>query len=221
MNLIHAGQMSKNEIGNDTVSAMLRFRKRVFADKLSWEVDTQDEMERDDYDALDPLYLVAESETRGVCGCMRVLPSTGPMMVSDTFGFMLNGVDAPHDPSVWEISRLAVLPSEQVGTGRGRVNLCPITMGLFRTAYDVARERGIQRYIFVTSVGLERLLRRLGMPVSRFGTGKAQRIGDVLSVVLWVDINDQFYHAVYGPQVQLTAREMYQRVAPVSDREVA
>ena len=53
------------------------------------------------------------------------------------------------------------------------------------------------QFVTVTSVALERLLKRTGLPIRRFGDGKAQRVGKVLTVACWVDINEQFAGVVY------------------------
>jgi N-acyl-L-homoserine lactone synthetase len=50
----------------------------------------------------------------------------------------------------------------------------------------------------VTSVGIERLLHRIKLPISRFGDGRVVRLGKVPSVVLWVDINKQCRDALYS-----------------------
>jgi acyl homoserine lactone synthase len=76
---------------------------------------------------------------------------------------------------------------------------------MIRSVYDFAQQHGIQRYITVTSVALERLLKRTGLPISRFGNHKAQRVGKVLTVACWVDINEQFRNVVYSEYDAQTA----------------
>lgn len=198
MSNIIMGRAGEADMPPPLVAAMFKFRKQVFEDLLGWEVNSRGGMETDRFDALDPVYMIARSPQYHIQGCWRLLPTTGPYMLRDVFPEMLEGRPAPGDPHIWELSRLAVLPTEKLERERGC--LCPVTRGMFQAVTDFALRRGIQRYVFVTSVGIERMLKRMGVPVSRFGSGKAVRLGKVLSVVLWVDVNDQLVRAVHGPE---------------------
>jgi acyl homoserine lactone synthase len=195
MSNIVMGRAGDAAMPPSAIAAMFKFRKQVFEDLLGWEVNSRDGIETDDYDALDPVYMIARSSQYHIQGCWRLLPTTGPYMLRDVFSEMLEGQPAPRDPQIWELSRLAVLPTER--TERERNSLCPVTRGMFQSVTDFALRHGITRYVFVTSVGIERMLKRMGVPVSRFGSGKAVRLGRVLSVVLWVEVNDQLVRAVF------------------------
>ena len=70
-------------------------------------------------------------------------------------------------------------------------------MDILRQIYDYAIENKVDRYVAVTSAAMERVLRRAGIPIRRFGDGKLTRIGKVMSVCIWVDINEQYRNAVY------------------------
>src|SRR3546814_8960028 len=66
-------------------------------------------MEIDAFDALHPIYLLHRAEDSGrIQGCVRLLPSIGPTMLSETFAALLEGGAAPADPAVWESSRFAL-----------------------------------------------------------------------------------------------------------------
>lgn len=179
----------------NTLNEMFKFRHKVFYERLGWEVDSINGLERDFYDELNPVYVIARNDRREVEGCWRLLPTTGPYMLKNTFSQLLHGAKAPQDPTIWEMSRLAVLPSNS--TERTQVALNPLTFAIIRSVYEFSRRRGIQKYILVTSVALERLLKRSGFPIYRLGNHQAQRVGKVLTVACWVDINDQFREAVY------------------------
>lgn len=180
----------------DLTEKMFRFRHKVFREKLNWEVKSHDGMERDDYDDLNPIYMVSRNSRKEVEGSWRLLPTTGPYMLKDTFPQLLRGEKAPENPAVWEISRFAVSPA--ANSDRVQAKLNKVTFAMIKGALEFAEENGIRHYVFATSVALERLFKVLGLPVYRFGDRKAQRIGKVLSVACWVDINDQFRRVVYG-----------------------
>lgn len=203
MSNIVMGRAGEADMPPPVIASMFKFRKQVFQDLLGWEVNSEDGMETDRFDALDPVYMIARSPQYHIEGCWRLLPTTGPYMLREVFPAMLGGHPAPRDPEVWELSRLAVLPPKAMERERSR--LCPITRRMFQAVADFGFRHGIKRYVFVTSVGVERILKRMGMPVSRFGSGKAMRMGRVLSVVLWVEVNDQAFRAAYGPEAGMPA----------------
>ena len=179
----------------NTLEDMFRFRHKVFYERLGWEVPSRDGIERDEYDDLNPVYIVAKNRVSEIEGCWRLLPTTGPYMLQDTFGQLLHGEPAPQDPGIWEMSRLAVLPS--ASGERAQVTLNAITFDMIRLVYEFAIQNGIRQYVLVTSVALERLLTRVGFPIHRLGRHKAQYVGKVLTVACRVDINEQFRQAVY------------------------
>ena len=88
-----------------TMRRMFRFRHRVFHERLGWEVESRNGLEMDRFDALDPVYMVSENIRKEIDGSWRLLPTTGPYMLKDTFPQLLRGEAAPRDPAVWEISR--------------------------------------------------------------------------------------------------------------------
>src|SRR6185437_4325849 len=89
----------------DALTDMHRLRYRVFKQRLGWDVETTGDLEIDSFDALSPIYLLQRSFAGGISGCVRMLPSTGPNMLRDTFPVLLDGGVAPASPDVWESSR--------------------------------------------------------------------------------------------------------------------
>ncbi len=55
-----------------------RLRDKVFRERLAWDVSSQDGCERDWYDDICPVYLIANDDDGHVEGCWRLLPTTGP-----------------------------------------------------------------------------------------------------------------------------------------------
>jgi acyl homoserine lactone synthase len=184
---------------------MFRFRHRVFRERLGWEVESRHGLEIDRFDELQPVYMISHNPRREVTGSWRLLPTTGPYMLKDVFPALLQGELPPQDPTVWEISRFATL----TGGRRERVqaNLGQVTFAMIQSLLPFAEEHGIRHYVFVTSVALERLVTRIGLPLRRFGSGRAQRVGQVLSVACWLDVNDQLRRAVAAGQVATAAEE--------------
>jgi acyl homoserine lactone synthase len=178
-----------------TLCGMFSFRHEVFYKKLGWDVETHGNMEYDLFDTFNPVYMVAKDDRESIEGCWRLLPTTGSYMLRDTFPQLLRGEAIPCDKRIWELSRFAVDASSEDGNMQAPIN--SLTMGMIRKLYDFAVSNQIDQFVTVTSVALERLLKRTGLPIHRFGDGKAQRVGRVLTVACWVEINEQFANVVY------------------------
>ena len=181
------------------IHGMFCLRHEIFYKRLGWEVDSRDGMERDYFDDLDPTYMVACEGQGEVAGCWRLLPTTGPYMLKDTFPQLLRGEAAPCDPAVWELSRFAVQPRDE--SSKAQASLNGVTFSMLRAAYEFAVSHHIRSYVTVTSVALERLMARAGIPIKRFADKKAQRVGKVLTVACWIDIDDQLHDALYQGRV--------------------
>jgi len=134
---------------------MFQQRYRVFKQRMGWNVAGDSGEERDEFDALYPIYLLAFNDQQDLAGSWRFLPTTGPYMLRDVFPQLLNGEKAPYHPLVWEGSRFAV---ESRG-GRSRVSselLCAVT--------ETCIALGVRELLTVYDIRMERLLPRLGCP---------------------------------------------------------
>ncbi len=184
----------------DVLENLYRFRTEMFYNRLKWDVNIANGLEKDQYDEADPVYLFSHNQQHEIQSCARLLPTTRPYMLREVFSQMLQGEAAPQDETVWELSRFAVIPSGSTAQPQQAI-FHPMTFRLMQEAVDFADQTGIQRYVIVTSVALEKLLRRIGLSMRRFGLGQPVWIGNVLSVACWIDINDQTRRAVYPTAV--------------------
>lgn len=185
----------------NTLRGMFAFRHHVFSNKLKWDVETHDNLEYDLFDTMNPVYMLARKSQGAIEGCWRLMPTTGDYMLKDTFPQLLRGEEVPCDPHIWELSRFAVDAGGVDGAVQAPLN--SVTMEMIRTLYDFAQARKVERFVTVTSVALERLLKRTGLPIHRLGDGRAQKVGRVLTVACWVEINQQCADAVYPPESRL------------------
>ena len=67
------------------IDQMHRLIKKVFYDRMNWDVPIINTWEADGFDALDPVYLLKMSEDDEVIGTVRLLPTTGFTMINDVF----------------------------------------------------------------------------------------------------------------------------------------
>lgn len=159
---------------------MHTLRAKVFRGRLGWEVPVLSGMEIDGYDALEPRYmLMRDGET--LRGCWRLLPTEGPYMLKDSFPQLLDGQEAPSDPQIWELSRFAIETE-----GAGSYGFSEMTMESIEAIIRHAHERGLSRYVTVTTTAIERMLRRAGVVTTRIGAPQA--VGIETAVALYVEI---------------------------------
>jgi len=181
----------------DIFDSMFRLRSAVFCDRLGWELDNVSGRERDWFDDLNPTYMVARDRARPThaLGCWRLLPTTGPYMLRDVFPELLDGQAAPRDARVWEISRLAVSPETHAPDSPFGFGEIPVAM--LRRLFAFSCEIGIDAFVTVTSVAVERMVKKLGLPFHRMG--QPRRFGGVANVAFNLPM-DARAEAILGPQ---------------------
>lgn len=187
MSVISIDQDQAHRFDPRVLAGMYRLRHSVFHERLGWEVSSRQGMEMDEYDALNPVYLVARGPGHSIGGCVRLLPTSGPYMLRDTFPVLLAGEAAPNSDRIWDISRLAVArPAGELG---GMDGLNDTTVDIVLAVQDYGLDHGVDRYVAVVSVALERILRRIGLKLTRFGDRRARRMGKVLSAAVWIEVD--------------------------------
>lgn len=144
---------------------MHEFRYDVFVGRLKWSLPLANGAEQDQYDTPDARYIIVSDDSDRVTACARLLPTTQTYMLPDLFPQLLGGGATPRDPAIWELSRFAMSVRE---TREGRIlSLSKPTLDFLAVIFDFARRNGIDRLIFVTSISVERLMLRAGLPVHR------------------------------------------------------
>jgi len=167
------------------LAAMHRLRYRVFKERLGWEVTVSGDREVDEYDLLDPVYLLHSSGGGRIEGCVRLLPTTGPNMLRNSFPRLLGTNPPLESPRIWESSRFSLdVESDRPSTQAG---LSPSTFELFARMVEFGLARGLTDIVTVTDVRMERIARRAGWPVRRID--EAQRIGSTLAVAGFLEVS--------------------------------
>ncbi len=182
---------SRKEFASKDLWEMHRLRARIFKDRMGWEVPIMSGMEIDGYDALDPYYMMIRGSVNRLCGCWRALPTEGPYMLKDTFPELLYGHPAPADPKIWELSRFAVDAEGPQGFG-----FSGLSLDALREIVTFGDKMGIEHYVTVTTSSIERMMRRAGFAVTRYGP--PIRIGVENAVALDFDIGTQTHEALFG-----------------------
>lgn len=192
---MHAIALHTSEFGRhlNVLTSMYRLRRRIFKDRLDWSVSVSGDMEIDVYDALSPTYILAVSEEQEVLGCVRLLPTTGPTMLADTFGNLLGNRAAPRDERILESSRFCVDTGRTVETSRH--GLSRATFVLFAAMIEAMRAKGAQSIVTVTDARMERILRRAGWPLERLS--EPQPLGQTIALAGFLHDSDEALAAMY------------------------
>ena len=103
------------------LSEMHRLRYRVFKERLGWDVEISGDMEVDKFDACQPAYLLQKDGDGWIQGCVRLLPTTGPTMLNDSFPTLLDGKPAPACQIIWESSRFGLDLGASYAKASGRI----------------------------------------------------------------------------------------------------
>ena len=155
-------------------------RATQFSKRLRWEVTVdQDGGERDEYDTLNPLYVILENSDGEHAGSLRFLPTTGKTMVNDHFTHLTDGVKI-QSPYIWECTRFCVSP-----TSDRRAAAKLLTAGAF-----IMKECCIDHFVGVFDDRMERIYRVIGANPTVLGRQKAQQ--GSIGIGLW-EFNDNQY----------------------------
>lgn len=180
MHRFHIGRISgPNALPQQLIEGMYALRCQVFHEKLSWDVKVTNGLEYDEFDDADTVYVIGvNSYTGRVEASWRLRQSTTTYMLKDTFGQLLDR-PAPNQPSIWEVSRFAVINTPYAESGAG--SFSELTRDLVAHTVIHGVENGITNFVWLTSLGVERMARRLGYSLDRWG--HPQRVGRVNCVV--------------------------------------
>lgn len=157
---------------------MYRLRADVFGGRLEWDVTITDGGERDQYDDLNPTYILAVSGGNKVVGCARLLPAVGPTMLELTFPQLLRDGSLNANTAMIESSRFCVDTTLPAGRGGGQLHLATLTM--FAGIIEWSMANGYDRIVTATDLRFERILNRAGWPIARLGEPVA--IGDTVAI---------------------------------------
>ncbi len=180
------------------LESMARLRARVFADRLNWQVDSRDGLERDCFDDQGPTYIVGVEDGLGVVGSVRLLPPMRSSMLNEVFPCLLDGHSLQMHERMIESSRFCIdnnfakhaNPSGGQTTGavaagrrEGRVDTSIIhsrTRVLLAGIVEWSLAYGYDELVTATDLRFERLLKMVGWPLRRLGS--PQMINETHSV---------------------------------------
>jgi acyl homoserine lactone synthase len=152
---------------------MFRDRADQFSNRLGWDVSVDATgAERDQYDDLCPLYVIWEQPDGSHGGSMRLLPTTGRVMVNEVFGHLTGGAPIV-SPLIWECTRFCL--------ARGAAG--NVAAALMLAGGEVMTGFGVRHFAGVFDARMVRIYRAIGSSPEILGSEGQGR--DKISVGLW------------------------------------
>lgn len=148
-------------------------RATQFKERLKWDVQVDENgEERDQYDSLDPLYVIWEMPDGTHGGSMRFLPTTGRTMVNEHFLHLLDGTPV-ESPLIWECTRFCLS-----ATANSR-----IASALMLAGSALMKGHGVEHFVAVFDAPMQRVYRMVGSSPQVLGSAGEGRTKT--SVGLW------------------------------------
>ena len=174
-----------NQLSKYQKIELFKYRHDIFVKKLGWELNTPDNIEVDQFDNEDSVYVIAKKYEE-IVGCARLLPTTRPYLLEEVFPELLNGLQPPKSEEIWEVSRFTnsylsngVNNPDQIGGVEFG--------GFLKEVMRVAKREGAKKLISVSPIGIERLLRKSNIKAHR--AGKPMIVNGHSILACWIDID--------------------------------
>lgn len=160
---------ARERLRPDLYSKVANYRHKIFVERLGWQLHTKDGAELDQFDRHDTVYVIAQDDYGQIIGCARLLPTIRPYLLADVFPQLLNGLDPPRSPDVWELSRFSAVDLKGPLHAVRNQFSSRTAVRLLEESLDCAAAFGAKRLITVSPLGVERLLHRAGFHAHRAG----------------------------------------------------
>jgi acyl homoserine lactone synthase len=167
---VYADQLSLYPLLADS---MFRDRAAQFRDRLDWDVTVDENgWEVDEYDRLNPLYIIWENAEGRHGGSVRIMPTVGRIMTNEHFLDLTGGVTI-RSPLIWECTRFCLAPEAPVG----------VAAALLAAGVELGLRFGLEQALGVIYAKTIPIYRRIGsVPeiIGQKGEG-----ADRIAVGLW------------------------------------
>jgi len=173
---------------SELLAQMHRLRARVFHNRLGWDVNVLDGMERDAFDDLDPAHVISSDNDGQVVGCMRLLQTTGPHMLSDVFSCLLDGEPPIRSARVWEATRFCV-DTDLPGRGIAHNSISYVTSEVMIGAFEYGMAAGISDAVAVIDPVMNRVMKRSGNAPYDY-LGSPHPMGKVTALAALMDCSE-------------------------------
>lgn len=182
-----------HDFESTTRDAIARYRYDVFVGQMGWQLPCEAGHEQDEFDTARAVHIVASDDASGrIIGYGRLLPTTQAYLLNTHFAGLVHGAPPPSSDTVWELSRYTAANFDRSLIDQDAAVGKRLLLGAIR----YAAARGACSFVCCTSVAIERLARRWGVPIQRMGP--PQRIDGHLLIAAHIEFTEQTYEALGG-----------------------
>lgn len=174
---------------SEVLDEMFELRARVFGDRLGWDVNIEDGKEIDEFDHLDPAYVIGLDDGGNVVAAVRALQTTGPHMLSDVFSAILCGQAPLRSATMWESTRFCV-DTQRLTRGKEKNSVSYATCELMIGSLEYARSAGIKDIITVIDPIMDRVLKRSNCAPYDY-VGETVPMGKVSALAALLDCTEE------------------------------
>lgn len=167
---VYSDQLSRFPLLAET---MFKDRAAQFKHRLDWDVTVDENgWEVDEYDRMNPLYVIWERADGCHGGSVRIMPTTGRIMTNEHFLHLTGGVRIA-SPLIWECTRFCLAPESGPG----------VAAALLAAGVELGLRFGLEQAVGVIYAKTIPLYHRIGSVPDVIGSGGEG--GDRISVGLW------------------------------------
>ncbi len=138
---------------------MFRHRKKIFIDQKKWDIKSADgELEYDEFDRDDAVYICSFLPDGSLGGSIRFLNTTTEHMASTVFQHMFPGL-VVRSPTIWEATRFAVPEDRRLQPNGVSRAACEIIVGMCMFGLEF----GVSQMTAIYEAPLARIFKRCGL----------------------------------------------------------
>lgn len=155
-------------------------RRTQFKEELDWDLNIDAlGREMDEYDRMNPLYIILRDHEGHHLGSTRLMPTTGPTMIADHFSDLTDGVEI-ESPLIWECTRFFMAKRSSISRRHAAA--------VMWAGCEIGLRAGVQFYVGVTASSMVRVFKACGWPAEVIGT-RSDDEGEI-SACLW-EVNEE------------------------------
>jgi len=173
--MVHVITSHDRDYFSGLLAHMHQDRRRVFVERLGWDLPAPEgEEEYDQFDTDEAIYLIAADRQGRHQASVRLLPTTGPHLLSTVFPHLCaRGV--PRGEDTWELTRMCVSPeAEDQKSVRQMIRVATVEFALLW---------GVRRYTAVSYMGLLSQVLAVGWDCEPLGMPAPDANGDMVGAL--------------------------------------
>lgn len=138
--------------GDAAMRAMFAARKRVFVDRLHWDLPVLEDMyEVDQFDTPGADYLILLGSAGEHRASARLLASTGPHLLGDLYPWLCDEA-VPRGATIREISRFCVDPDQTPSERRGARDELVTALADYALRHDITDYTGVAEWAWFQKI---------------------------------------------------------------------